>query len=64
MTLFQDSCSEWLDNTLGVTLSGIEEGEGTVVGTSNDEIRVLVIELHAAEWRWSQKSLLWEVWVI
>lgn len=44
MRLLKDGCSEWLNNTLWVSLSNIKVSKWAVVATSNQDITILVIE--------------------
>jgi hypothetical protein len=52
MGLLEESCSDGLNHARGFTLSHIEELEGTIVSTANEDIVVLVVESHSAQ-RWS-----------
>ena len=61
---FQHGGVGWLDNTRGMSATQIEEGKGTVVLTSHNNVRQLVVEGHGAERRLTLKSLLGEVGVV
>mmetsp|Transcript_33233 Transcript_33233/g.50951 ORF Transcript_33233/g.50951 Transcript_33233/m.50951 type:complete len:273 (+) Transcript_33233:1255-2073(+) len=63
MGLLEDGGLEGLDHSSGVTLSGIEEREGSVVGATDNDIAVLVVEGHGAQGRGRQQGLLGEVGV-
>ena len=63
MGLLQNGGLDWLEGAIRGTSSLIEEGQATVVGTSNEEIGVLGGEGHGAEWRCWVKCGLWDVGV-
>ena len=64
MRLFEHSGHEWLYNTSGVTNSGIEEGEGTIVWATNANITLFVVESHGTKRRWWEKCFFWEIWIL
>jgi hypothetical protein len=49
MTLLEDGGLNGLDDTWGATFTLIEELEGTVVSTTNDDISILVVEHEGAQ---------------
>lgn len=64
MGFFENSGLLWLNDTSRVTDSKIEEREGTVVRSTDNDIVMLVVESHRAKWRWGEKCFFWEIRVI
>jgi hypothetical protein len=64
MRLLEESCLDGLNNTRGGTFTLIKERERTVIWTTDNDIRVLVIENHGAESRRGRESLLWRIGVV
>lgn len=64
MRLFQQGSFDGLDQTSRVTLTHIEELKGTIIGTSTNHIRLLLIESECAQRRHCLKALLRPVRVV
>ena len=63
MTLLKNSGLEGLDDSRSVNSLDIEEGQRTVIRTTDNDVWVLLVEGHAAQRTGWQQSLLWEVGV-
>lgn len=63
MRLLENGGLNRLADTLRVSNTGIEERDGTVIGTSSNDFRGLGVESQAAQGRQWLESLLWEVGV-